>query len=195
MLLDLTIRQHSQNEHSLDDVMRTMLERYPLEKGGYTVDDFEHVASQIAGTDLSEYFNDYVSGTTPLPWEETLEYAGVEVTPEDTAGKLWIGVLGENRITRVVKDSPAYVSGLNVGDEILALDGNKVTGSELRHRIEQMQEGDTVALGVFRNGRLRTFTVKVGRDPQCSYSVSPREHASPLQRDIYDSRLGIESSH
>ncbi len=86
MLLDLTIRGRTANARSLDDVLRTLKRRvwddapkasYYLQGRGYTEQDVERAASEVAGTDLHPWFERYVGGVEELPWDETLAMAGL----------------------------------------------------------------------------------------------------------------------
>ena len=88
-MLDLLIRGRSHGRASLDDVMRRAYEEFYLKspnesyylKGrAYTVEDFERVASETAGSDLSDFFRFHVYGTVPPPYEEALAYVGLRLT-------------------------------------------------------------------------------------------------------------------
>ena len=113
-VIDLEIRQHSNNEHSLDDVMRALYHKFPLSSGkGYTVEDMEKIAEEYAGTSLKSVFDKYVFGTTPIDWESTLRYAGIELQAKDSERKTWLGLNtsdqnGTARVWGVIAGSPAY---------------------------------------------------------------------------------------
>ena len=62
-------------------------------------------------------------------------------------------------ISRLVENSPALESGLQVGDRILSIDGSKVfTTTDISMGI-QMAKGDSVDLVVNRNGNKENITV------------------------------------
>ena len=64
------------------------------------------------------------------------------------------------------KGSPANRSGLEPGDVVLSVDGQKITdGRALRLKIGAMSPGTTVMLTVFRNGATREMTAKLGDLP------------------------------
>ena len=189
-LLDLEIRRDSKNEHSLDDVMRTMFDRFPLKKG-YTVDDFQRVSEEMAGQSLEQFFADYVHGTASIPWDRFLSYAGLELEPKDTTPKPWLGVMAkdrdnETRVYNVIAGSPAYDAGLNVDDQILALDGYRVRSSDLAGRIAGMSAGDTVKITVFRNDELREFKVPLRNQEIPSYVIVKSDSPTALQKAIYE---------
>ncbi|HJQ33950.1 MAG TPA: hypothetical protein VJ866_17345 [Pyrinomonadaceae bacterium] len=87
--LDLLIRGRSRGRASLDAVMRRAYEEFYLKsandsyylKGrGYTVEDFQRVASEVAGFDLSDFFRRHVYGVEPPPYDEALAYVGLRLT-------------------------------------------------------------------------------------------------------------------
>ena len=194
MLLDLEIRQQSNNRHSFDDLMRTMYRRFPLNGPGYTVADFQKVAEELAGVNLEKFFNDYVFGVKPLDWERYLGYAGLLLTPKEGSPVPWIGVgnsdAGEKIvINRIVDGSPAYDVGLNIRDEIIALNGRRVKPAEFKNRLADFAIGDTITLTIFRADRLRNFNVALKAQPVPSYQTSKVGTPSALQKSIYESWL------
>lgn len=192
LLLDLEIRHRSNNKHSLDDVMRAMYKRFPLTGSGYTVDDFQHVAEEFAGSSLNEFFNDYVHGTKALDWERMLGYAGLELVPRNNERRAWLGAgtadsYDRTRVTRVIIGSPAYDAGLNVGDEVLALNGHRVRTADLQARIAELKAGEKVKLSIFRNDRLRELEVTLRLQTVPPYKISKVEKPTELQKSIYES--------
>jgi predicted metalloprotease with PDZ domain len=86
--LDLLIRGRSKGRASLDDVMRRAYTKFYLEspndsyylKGrAYTVEEFERLASETTGLDLSDFFRRYVYRPETLPYEEALAYVGLRL--------------------------------------------------------------------------------------------------------------------
>lgn len=194
LLLDLEIRYRSLNKYSLDDVLRAMYKRFPLRGGGYTGEDFQKTSEEMAGGSLKEFFDKFVRGTAPLPWEEKLAYAGLQIVAKDSIAKPWIGLVtsdaGEKtRVTRVLTGSPAYNAGLDIGDEVIALEGVRVRTSDLNDRIGERKNGEAVQLTVFRGDRLREFTVTIGLSPVPSYKITKVSTPTELQKQIYQDWL------
>ena len=66
-------------------------------------------------------------------------------------------------ISQVTPDSPAGHAGLERGDVLRDLNGKKiVNGSALQVAVSQTAPGNTIALGILRNGKPETISVKVG---------------------------------
>lgn len=88
LVLDLSIRGQTHGAKSLDDVMRRLYEEfylkspkmtYYLRGRGYTGADFQRVATEVAGADLSDFFARYVRGTEPLPYNEAFAQVGLRL--------------------------------------------------------------------------------------------------------------------
>jgi predicted metalloprotease with PDZ domain len=194
MILDLEIRNRSANAHSLDDVLREMYRRFPLSGPGYTLNDFQRVAEEISGENLKTFFDDYVYGTKPLPWEDHLAYAGLQLVPKDSSAAPWIGITTQDagektKVTRVSAGSPAYQAGLDINDEILALNGYRVRTSDITDRIAEFKAGDSITLTVFRNDRLREFKVTVVNSLVPAYKIARTPNPTDHQQQIYQSWL------
>ena len=199
LMLDLTIRHSSANRYSLDDVMRALYTRFPWNGSGYTVDDFQKICEEFSGINLDAFFRDYVHGTVPLPWEKVLGYAGLEVTVQKSEPSPWLGVMTRERdgtsvITGVIAGSPAYDAGVNVNDELLALNEIRVRANEMPTRISGMSVGDTIRLTVFRHDVLRNFDFSLRPQPVPAYLVAQVKEPSKLQQEIYKEWLGEEMS-
>ncbi|MBS2098351.1 M61 family metallopeptidase [Carboxylicivirga linearis] len=79
LLLDLSIRQATQNQQSLDDVMRFLYQHYYLQKQrGFTDAEFQQACESIAGTLLTDVF-DYVHTKQELDYNHYLHYAGLDL--------------------------------------------------------------------------------------------------------------------
>ncbi len=194
LVLDLEIRQRSNNKYSLDDVMRTLYKRFPLSGHGYTVDDFQSVAEHLAGSSLKKFFEDYVHGTTPIDWERSLGYAGLQLQARDAERMPWLGMQtieqeNRTRVMSVLAGSPAYDAGVDVGDEVVALNGLRVRTGDLQERLADYKPGDKVRLTVFRRDRLREFEIALRLQDVPPYWVSKVEQPTPLQKSIFESWL------
>ncbi len=96
LVLDLLIRGKTGGRASLDDVMRRMYDRfyvngqkttYYLRGHGYTGEDFERAASEVAGVDLHDFFERYVRRTETPPYDEALASVGLRLVPQGRPGQ------------------------------------------------------------------------------------------------------------
>ena len=92
-------------------------------------------------------------------------YLGIamnDVTPEN-AGFFNIPDASGAIVSQVTPDSPASHAGLKSGDVLRELNGNKiVNGGALQVAVSQIAPGNTIALGILRDGKQETIQVKVG---------------------------------
>ena len=66
-------------------------------------------------------------------------------------------------VSQVTPDSPASRAGLKSGDVLRELNGSKImNGSQLQVAVSQTAPGTDIELGILRNGKPETLTVKVG---------------------------------
>lgn len=193
LLLDLEIRHRSKNASSLQSVMRKMFETYPPAKG-FTNADFIAMCERYAGGSLADFFASYLYGTAPLPWEQNLLYAGLELTQQDSSVKPNLGLLtrtsGERIIvSTIIPGSPAEKARMEINDEIIAVNGFKVRPSDFTDRIASFHAGDSVSITLFRNDKLKEVTAAVGLFGTPGYSLKKTEHPTELQKSIYESWL------
>jgi predicted metalloprotease with PDZ domain len=196
MVLDLEIRQRSENKYSLDDVMRALYKRFPLSGGvGYTNEDLQSVAEKLAGSSLAKIFEDYVYGAAPVDWERLLLYAGLELRAKDAERRPDLGLMafdrdGKLRVVRVLAGSAAEDAGIDIGDEIVAFNGGRVTQArDLTDRLADLKAGDKVRLTFFRRDRLKDVDIPLRLQSVPAYSVSKTANPTPLQKSIYESWL------
>ncbi len=81
-MLDLEIRGATGNRKSLDDLMRHLFENYYRRGRGYTNEDVEKVASEIAGRSFNDFFKSYVGGTDELDYNAALKHAGLRLVDD-----------------------------------------------------------------------------------------------------------------
>ena len=85
LILDLAIRNATQNKKSLDDVMRFLYwQYYKKMQRGFTDAEFQQACETMAGTSLNQVF-EYVYTTKELDYNTYLGYAGLKITSETNA--------------------------------------------------------------------------------------------------------------
>jgi predicted metalloprotease with PDZ domain len=116
LALDLTIRDRSNNERSLDDALRALRKlswdrpnaSYYLQGRGYTEADVERAVSQVMGSDMHAWFTKYVGGTEDLPFDDILALAGLRL---DRSGQRWVLEEIPNATPHQVAIRDAWMSG------------------------------------------------------------------------------------
>ena len=94
LILDLHIRRLTDHARSLDDVMRTMWERFGKPFIGYTLDDYRTVTEAVAGEPLDWYYEVCIFGNQPLErlLNEYLAWVGLQIVYEEPTADLPGGI-------------------------------------------------------------------------------------------------------
>lgn len=190
-LLDLLIRSRHDNKRSLDDLMRLMWERFGKEEIGYTPQQLREAIESVAQTDLSNFFNRYIDGTDELPFDEYLEPFGLQVSSveaEEPVPHLGMNVKAEHGkevIQFVEANSPAEAAGINAGDELLAIDGFRVSADQLSDRLKDYKPGDTIELSFFHQDKLYNQPVTLAAPRPSRYQVVSVENPTQTQQQNY----------
>jgi len=190
MLLDFKIRNETKNRKSLDDVMRTLYRKfYKEKKRGFTDLEFREVCESEAGGSLSEIF-EYASTVKEIDYPRYFAYVGldIDVQPRELAGA-WFGAAAQDQsgnlmILNVEMDSPALQAGLSVQDEIIALDGTRVTSRTMSEMLNSRKAGDKVRVLISRRNAIREVEVVLGKKTERSFRIKPLANPNPLQAAI-----------
>ena len=189
-VLDARIRSATSNARSLDDVMRSAYQKFSGNRG-YTPDEFRAVAEEVAGVSLASFWSSAVEGTTELDYSEALKLFGLRFRPVEPAradrpGRPWLGANTRNDagrlvVTQVRRDAPASAAGLNVDDEIIAIDNFRVRADQLALRLDQYKPGDKVNVLVARRDQLITVAVEFGTEPAREWRLEVNPAATDTQ--------------
>lgn len=190
-LLDLEIRRRTADAKSLDDVMRLAYARFAGVKG-FTPDEFAAVASAVAGADLSGFFARYTAGTAELDYDPALDWLGLRFKPAKPRAKdagpapAWLGGQisvqdGQLIVRRIVRDTPAHAAGLNVDDELIAIDEERIPPASFEKRLARYRAGEKASLLVARRGRLLRLPIRFEAKPEQGWSIEVDPKATPAQ--------------
>jgi predicted metalloprotease with PDZ domain len=170
LMLDVMIRDASDNRRSLDDVMRELY-RTTYKKGrGFTAADWWGAVTRAAGgKSFADFVTHYVDGRDPYPWAQILPLAGLRAVA-DTLREPRLGLAaaqdsaGNIMVMQVQPGSTAAEAGVKVGDVLVALGDIPVTdstfGQKFRERFGK-EEGQTVPIQVRRGGQTLTLSGKL----------------------------------
>lgn len=82
-LIDLEIRDATDNRKSLDDVFRLMNDKFAKQGKFYDENtDIRAAIEEVAGKSFEDFFRRYVSGVDELPYNQILAIAGLELKTE-----------------------------------------------------------------------------------------------------------------
>ena len=134
---------------------------------------------EVIGITNMKLASDQIEGMGfAIPIETALEYANQFTKGEDVR-RPYIGVAIYDRgmsffsqevevvVESVEKDSPAFEAGIKSGDVITKIAGDEVENSSyFKYKLYSYDIGDTVKITVERNGKEKTFDVKLSSDSE-----------------------------
>ena len=175
---DTAIRRQTGNRASLDTVMREMFVRYGPNgpgRGAYPPGAFEEVVEQLAGAEVRQL----VEGLLRVPGDPDVDAAldwyglsldrspALSVTgaaDEPAPGGLgvtWNASGQQLLVEQVIRGRAGAEAGILPGDELLAIDGFRVTTASYLERIRRLRPGQQVELTLARHERLLVLQAEV----------------------------------
>jgi predicted metalloprotease with PDZ domain len=201
-LLDVTIRDASNDAHSLDDVMRALYENTYKRGRGFTADDWWGTIAAMTGTrGAAAYYADfarrYVDGREPLPVDSILPLAALRVERSTVhEPRLGITMLADTAgvwITSVDPGSAAQAGGLRVDDRLVSVGDVQISSdasfNDVRARYAETT-ASTLPVVVRREGATLTLGVPVRLVARKITRVVPDPGASARAIAIRQAILG-----
>jgi predicted metalloprotease with PDZ domain len=215
-LLDLEIRHRTGNKRSLTDVFLYLLKTNGLPRPGFEEkrgfrDAVELITREAApsNSDFGEFFAKYVSGTEEIPWNTFFAHAGLMLEQKKGTPRPYIGITtgntlpgagffnapptvlpqGQIAVTNIAPGSLAERAGLDVGDILIAMDGDRVQATSFNDRFGEKKIGAQVIFTVLRRDEVRSITVPVGQEEPVTFSINETPNATDLQKAIFTSWL------
>ncbi len=169
---------------------KTALEWYGL-KFKSTADDKPEAASDAAAGKTA-------SSDSAASDKAASDKAGSESETSKPSEKVYLGLSSDTSggiatVRRVVEGSSAAKAGINVGDELIALDGYRLSGS-IDDRLAQYRPGQTVQLLVARRGKLLELDVQLTADTQPSWTIELVKEPSEQQKKSLNDWLRIQAA-
>jgi len=175
LALDLTIRAQTRGKRSLDDVMRALWNIYGRDfyttHGGRGVSEseLEALIDSVSGVKLKRTLDRWVRGTSDLPLATLLEPFGITLADATKEERPNLGVRtmregNDCKLANVYEGGAAYRAGLSGGDLLVALDGLRVSATNLENLLARYRVGHTVVVHVFRRDELLSFAVSLTAD-------------------------------
>jgi predicted metalloprotease with PDZ domain len=211
MALDLTLRLRTGGKSGLPELFRALWDDLRGRDWVVTEADVRTAARDLAGPragrEIDAFFDRYINGTDELPLPALLRRAGLtvrqiadwdgdvaDIDPVRAArSRAWTGVAltpDKTTIRNVVPGSPAARAGLTFADEIVAVDGARVTGATFAKRVADRRPGDRARVTYFRRDELREVTLTLVENPERKLSVSPDPKANARAKAVRQGWLG-----
>ncbi len=197
LILDLEIRKITANKKSLDDVLRGLWQQFGKTQTGYTEQDYQQLAEQVAGQSLQTYFDEVINGTVPVQtWlNKGLGYVGCTLQPEVNPGitesrfGFKTSFSGGSLLVSYIEPQSPAAQVLATEDELIAINGRKIEVN----LAGLVQQKSMLELTIFRNKTLRTVTLVADGQPHLTkYLIRQLPDASPEQKENFKIWLNQE---
>ena len=186
-LLDIMIRNASDNRMSLDNVMRRLYDATWKQGKGFTGAEWWNEVSRAAGgQSFAEFARRYVDGREPLPVDSVLRLAGLS-SKSDSIREPRLGVSTATdssgvSITQVTATGAAAAAGARVGDRVVSLGDVIVTNDDSFVALRTRYTGTTLTtlpLVVRRGTETLTLQLPIRLVTRVQTTVAPIPNASP----------------
>jgi predicted metalloprotease with PDZ domain len=164
LLLDIMIRDASDNAHSLDDVMRGLYQSDYKRGRGFTASDWWSAVSAAAGgKSFAAFSAKYIDGRAPFPIDSVLPLAGLRTHAAMVPRLGVMTQLDSNgvMVAQVQEGSAASAAGVRPGDYLLTVGDVAVQdaqfGARLRAKFGASVEGSPLPIKVRRGSEMLTL--------------------------------------
>ena len=167
LLIDIAIRDASDNRSSLDDVMRTLYNAAYKNGRGFTSDEWWSTVTKLAnGKSFRDFYARFIDGRQPFPYDQIFALAGLRVARDTTrVPQLGIASLQDStglHVTQVLAESAAAAAGVQAGDQLVSVGGFSADDpnwtENFRSKYARQPEGTTLPVVIKRNGAEQTLT-------------------------------------
>jgi predicted metalloprotease with PDZ domain len=194
VLLDILIRDRTNNEKSLDDVLRAMNKEFAKQNKAYQDSlDVRLTAEQVAGGSFEDFFRKYVSHAGALPYSQILSLAGLTLRTSQHKRPV-LGFFTEREASgeviarNVEPESSAAQAGLRTGDVILSWNGSDVPRNPERWVYSQ-KAGNAVSLRIRRDDREMSIDFRIEEASDTFYQIGEDSHADAKAKRIREGLL------
>lgn len=198
LLLDVMIRDASDNRGSLDTVMRELYDgTYKKGRGFTDADWWSAVSRAAAGRSFAEFTRRYIDGRDPFPYDSVLPLAGLRLMIDRTVRpSLGISVSGDDdglRVMQVVVSGPGATAGVKLGDYLLSVGGLDVTNplfqEKFNEKFSATPPGGTIPIEIRRGTQRMTLNAPVRFNTVETRRIIEMTNASPKAIRVRDGLL------
>src|SRR5262249_17348117 len=175
MCLDIKLLSLSNGAYGLQNLIRDLGKEYGKDKA-FKDDELFAKIGQLTYPQITDFLNEYVGGSKPLPFGEIFSLVGVNYSPAATHKDFSFGRISMSYDEKTGRLIVADISKMNdfgkvlgykEGDEIISINGTPVYGENFTQFkntwLATVKEGDPFKVKVLRqksNGKEKTVTLK-----------------------------------
>ncbi len=187
--LDLTIRDKSNGQYSLDNLMKELWIHFGRTNIGTSEDDFINIANILCNTDIRDEFTSMLHNAERVNLSALLKKVGIDFAASKFCklnsvetrttdeyvpyiGALYTATPSGLKVTQVVEDSPAANAGLAVNDIIIAVDNMQATEKSLQNIAEHLAQNTSVKCHYFRDDQLLEQSIRFIDSPTSAIEIT-----------------------
>lgn len=197
-LIDIIVRDATDNRRSLDDVLRALYNADYKNDRGFTSGEWWAAVSRAAnGKSFTDFYARYIDGRDPYPFDEVLPLAGLRLV-RDTLNepRVGIGTVLDSagvHVTQIVPGSAAEAAGVQVGDLLLAVGGISATdptwSEQFRAKYARAAPGSALPILIRRDGREQTLSARLNFVSRVEARLAEDPRASAKARRVREGIL------
>jgi predicted metalloprotease with PDZ domain len=166
LLLDVMIRDGSDNQRSLDTVMRDVYRSSYKRGRGFTNEEWWQAVARASSRPFGDFERRFIDGREAFPWDSVLPLGGMRLMVERTVlPNLGVSISGDEQGRRVIAIDPAgtgSAAGIRVGDYLVSIGGVDVSdaafGTTFSAKYAGVPPGGTIPVVIRRGGQQTTLT-------------------------------------
>ncbi|GMA82813.1 hypothetical protein GCM10025855_23460 [Shewanella glacialipiscicola] len=197
LALDFSLLQDTTLKYSYRDVHRRLYQEHSVPKG-YGVSDVQHILKDLSGKDYAPWWQAHVNSPMSLDFPALLSQAGLVMSygkdskAEAFAGMTLSSIHGSLVLDQVLRNGPAWQAGIVAGDEVLAINGLKVTASGFDKRINDFKAGDSIEVTLFSNDKIKQVKLTLSNQQSGALVLKGEAKATKQQKAFFKAWLGID---
>ena len=187
-LLDIRIMELTQGEKDLLDIVLELRDTYGPNKS-FKDDEFIEEFVALVHPDLQQFFDDYVSGTQPLPIQEYLAKVGI-LYDRNYVGPLVADPLRDYGIKyrRIRGTNTLVIKKIGTENPLKLAEGDIIAlyDAQLQNEFGGPEEGTVIILQSTRNGETKEIPYTV------QYKEGSKGHYIRMKRDPSEPERGLQ---
>jgi predicted metalloprotease with PDZ domain len=196
-LMDLELRARTSGRTTLDSVLATLWEEHGVPERPVPEDALQDIFERVAGVPLGDLFDAWIRSPADIDFAPTLSHVGLALErsarkdgPTCSLGVRLRAEGGRAIVASVTRDSAAWRTGIDPGDEIVGLGGARIEGTNVEAALRGRAPGEVVEIVVARDGRLRTKRAALDSPKHDRVKIVAQPDAPPAARAAFISWLG-----
>lgn len=194
LALDFSLIDESDLKHSYRDLHKALYREHRV-PAGFDVSDVLRILMKLTDEDYDAWWQTHINTPLSIDFSALLKKAGLKMDySKDSKSVAYTGMKPDSSLmlTQVLRGSPAWNAGIVVGDEIVAVNGLKVTAKGFDARIKDFKVGGQIEITLFSDDRLKSVLLTLGEQQSGQLMLTSVKKPSRSQKAFFEAWLGID---